>query len=178
MDIGSLLLLIALIVIVAVFIASPLREQKKIGGLGEYDLKLSQILAERERVLEALAELDFDYEMEKVPDDLYPIQRDALVKRGTDVLRLLDAYQENASAATDDTDHAARLERAASIRTKSDDPLEAAIAARRQKKMPIAPQPTTAKTLSKGNFCPNCGSAIQSDDRFCASCGQALTSRN
>ena len=115
MDFGSLLLLLALVIIVAAFVASPLRHAPKREAVGEDDIELSQLLAERERVLDALAELDFDAEMGKVPDDLYPLQREALLKRGVAVLQLLDArVEENES---DEAERAARLERAASIRS-------------------------------------------------------------
>jgi hypothetical protein len=174
MDFGSLLLLLALIVIVAAFIASPLRHAPKREAVGEDDIELSQLLAERERVLDALAELDFDAEMGKVPDDLYPIQREALLRRGADVLRLLDVRMEEKE--TDEAERAARMERAASIRAKDDDPLEAMIASRRKTAVvEQTPAPTAEKApAGKAHFCPNCGSALQPGDQFCSACGQKL----
>ncbi len=174
MDFGSLLLLLALIVIVAAFVASPFRHAPKREAVGEDDIELSQLLAERERVLDALAELDFDAEMGKVPDDLYPIQREALLKRGADVLRLLDARMEEKES--DEAERAARMERAASIRAKEDDPLEALISSRRKAALPVeqdAPQVEKAPA-GKARFCPHCGAALQPDDRFCSACGQKI----
>lgn len=174
MDFGSLLLLLALVVIVAAFIASPLRHAPKREAVGEDDIELSQLLAERERVLDALAELDFDAEMGKVPDELYPVQREALLKRGVDVLRVLDARMEEKE--TDEAERSARMERAASIRAKDDDPLEALIASRRKVSATVpepAPQEENAPA-GKARFCPNCGSALQPGDQFCSVCGQKL----
>lgn len=180
MDFGSILLLLALVIIVAAFVASPFRQAPKREAVGEEDIELSQLLAERERVLDALAELDFDAEMGKVPDDLYPLQREALLKRGADVLRLLDAYHQKEEE--EEEEHRERLERAASIRAKGDDPLEAVIAARRaQEKDAVEAKITAHKAgtrapaeVGKARFCPNCGSALQPGDKFCPSCGQRL----
>lgn len=180
MDFGSILLLLALVIIVAAFIASPFRQAPKREAVGEEDIELSQLLAERERVLDALAELDFDAEMGKVPDNLYPLQREALLKRGADVLRLLDAYHEKVDE--EGEDHEARLERAARIRAKGDDPIEAMIAARRVKGTDAVEAKVAARragtsapaAVGKAKFCPSCGSALQSGDKFCPSCGQKL----
>ncbi|MGD2027331.1 MAG: zinc ribbon domain-containing protein [Anaerolineales bacterium] len=170
MDIGSILLLLALVIVVAAFIASPLRADQRRRAVGEEDIELSQLLAERERVLEALAELDFDNEMGKVPDDLYPVQREALLKRGADVLRLLDDRMPSANGSSaGEADRAAQLERAASIRHAQDDPLEAMIATRRKERTQRA-----AKTEVSSSFCPNCGEALEPDDRFCAACGEEI----
>lgn len=169
MDIGSILLLLALVIIVGAFIASPLRGWRKQHRAVEVDLELSQLLAERERVLEALAELDFDNDMGKVPDDLYPPQREALLKRGAAVLRLLDEREfVGGQAESGNPEHAERLERAAKIRSAAKDPLEELIASRRAEK-----QPTRAGSAVK--FCPECGSGIQAGDRFCPSCGKKLS---
>jgi hypothetical protein len=175
MDIGSILLLVALIVVVGAYIASPLRVRHGRKALSQVDIELSQLLAERERILDALAELDFDNEMEKVPDELYPVQREALLKRGAAVLRLLDErVGGNGSDEVSDPDHAERLERAARIRAMDDDPLEALIAARRAKQGPISATPA-ADSKQTAKFCSNCGDAIQPGDQFCPSCGQKLS---
>lgn len=173
MDIGSILLLLALVVIVAAFIARPLRDWRSHRAV-EVDLELSQLLAERERILEALTELDFDNDMGKVPDKLYPMQREALLKRGAAVLRLLDEKKDGQEQVEDgDAERAERMERAAKILVTEDDPLEAMIAARRAQKTtaPVARPPAAGSTIK---FCPNCGNSIQPEDRFCPSCGSQL----
>jgi ribosomal protein L32 len=171
MDIGSLLLLLALVIVVAAYIASPLRKPRDRRAVSKLDIELSRLLAERERVLDALAELDFDNDMGKVPDDLYPVQRELLLIRGADVLRLLDEQTfGQIEASGSETERTERVERAAKIRSTDEDPLEAMIAARRSKRALSSAQPA-----GKANFCPNCGSALQPGDRFCPSCGQQLS---
>jgi len=65
MDYGSILLLLVLVVIVGAYIASPLRDKRFRKADSEIDIELSQLLAERERILDALAELDFDLGIKK-----------------------------------------------------------------------------------------------------------------
>ena len=88
MDIGTILLLLALVLFVAGFIFRPFRNGSP--KVLEEDLKLSGLLSERERILDALVELDFDNELGKVPDDIYPKQRAYLLATGADLLRKLE----------------------------------------------------------------------------------------
>ena len=158
MDIGSFLLLLALIIVVAAFVASPLRVRRGAEGLSQRDHEVSELLAERERVLEFLEELDLDHAMGKVPEDLYGAQREILLRRGADVLRLLDERQVDSSKLVQAED--------------DDDSLEALIAARKAGSQP-APE-AAAKTSAGGKFCPSCGSKLEAGDRFCANCGAKL----
>ena len=162
MDIGSILLLTALIVIVGAFIASPLRGLRgKRVEAHELDIELSELLSERERVLEALTELDFDNEMGKVPEELYPIQRESLLKRGAAVLKLLDERvleDEVASASVE------------ALTEAGDDPLEQMILAKK-----LAKKSKSAINDTKTQFCPNCGDKVISGDKFCPSCGHELS---
>jgi len=167
MDIGSILLLLALVVVVGAYIASPLRSRQHQHTPGEENIEISELLAERERILDALAELDFDNEMGKVPDEMYPLQREALVKRGAAVLKLLD----DRLPETVDSPAAQAAETAIAARRASaaDDPVEALILARK-----IAKSPNIAKDNADTKFCPNCGAKLQPGDRFCAACGEKL----
>ncbi len=47
-------------------------------------------MAERERILNALLELDFDKQLSKVPEEIYVAQREKLVQQGAKVLEELD----------------------------------------------------------------------------------------
>jgi len=162
MDIGSLFLLLALILAVVAFVANPLRVRRGAYGLRQEDHELSELLAERERVLEALEELDLDNDMGKVPDELYGIQRDALLKRGADVLRILDERLPGGAL------RRARMEQA------QKDPLEAMIASRRAAVQGDQQASAASQAEGKTKFCPNCGSAWQAGDLFCSSCGKKL----
>jgi len=160
MDVGSILLLLALVILVSAFIASPLRGGGKKIDQPEINIELSELLAERERVLDALAELDFDNEMGKVPETLYPVQREALLKRGAAILRLLDEYM---PAEIEETEDAPQI----SKEYDQSDPVEALIAAKR-----MAKTDRTAKKDTKSKYCANCGAKLQPGDKFCPGCGQ------
>ncbi len=79
MAVGSVLLFLALLVLVALIVARPLYLTEEDTFL---DSESSQWLAERERVLDALAELDADWNMGKVPKDIYVEQRELLLAKG------------------------------------------------------------------------------------------------
>ena len=145
MDIGSFFIIVALLIPVIGFILYPLREAP---ALSERDGgHFSGLLSERERILEALAELDFDNELGKVPEDLYPLQRAHLLEKGAAVLRQLDELQPKDGAFPDDK-------------------VEAMIAARKQAGAIAKP--------AKGAFCPECGGRIEPGDKFCVACGTQL----
>jgi hypothetical protein len=161
MDIGSILLLLALVVLVTAYVASPLRTEQKRRTPNAESIELSELLAERERVLDALAELDFDNDMGKIPDELYPVQREALVKRGAAVLKLLDERIPGGQAVSEVPEAVAAV--------VPDDPVEALINARK-----IVKSSGNAKNNTNIKFCPNCGSRLQIGDKFCVSCGEKV----
>ncbi len=175
MDIGSLFFLLGVLVFVAIFISRPFFEHKATSvSLEEHHY--SALLAERDRILTALRELEFDHELGKIPEAAYPFQRAGLMKRGADILRQIDALT-GQSAPAIDLD--AQIEAAVAARRAAeqpqpatpaapDDDLETLIASRRRARKENG-QPKT------GGFCPQCGGAVQSTDRFCPKCGTSLS---
>ena len=192
MDLGSIFLVLALFTLVGLFISRPFFERKEVVSGAEttlLDHQRSALLAERDRILNALQELDFDYALGKIPEEDYPEQRSFLLQGGADVLRQLDALQEE--VASDDVE--ARLEAAIAARRADakrsvaqadgeaeqelkpappgrvpqapalDDELEAILANRRR-----------ARQEKAAGFCPQCGRATQKSDRFCPKCGASL----
>jgi hypothetical protein len=150
MDIGSILIGIALGIAVAAYIAKPLIQHE--GQLvTEVDRHLSELQAERDRVLSRILELDMDFTMGKLLEADFRTQRDALVLRGAEVLKELEA--EVGVEAADG--QVARLE----------DEIEAAVAKIRNK--------DDAGTIE---FCTSCGERVQSGDRFCTRCGTPVSS--
>lgn len=150
MELGAILLLLAVLVIVVLFVARPLMNRTdETAGAPQTE---SALLAERDRVLAALEELDFDYTLGKIPTEDYPIQRGLLVQRGAEILRQLDEIERPAP-------------RRASARKRrlSDEEIEALIAKRRQ-----------ARREKTGGFCPQCGRPVLRSDKFCPSCGYKL----
>lgn len=191
MDIGLIFLTLTLLVLVGLFVSRPLFERGKqvgpAGSTGQVDHDLSALLAERDRILNALQELDFDYTLGKIPEEDYPFQRADLLQRGAAVLRRLDEMQ--AQAPADDAE--ARIEAVIAARRADaqaapatpvfipgngrqknsaalqvaapDDEIEAVLANRRRLRKEKA-----------AGFCPQCGDPVQKSDRFCPNCGKTL----
>ena len=170
MDINALFFTLAILVFVGMYLYTPLVERRA-RRVTEEEHELSTLLAERDRVLNSLQELDFDFKLGKIPGEDYPLQRASLLQKGADILRKLDEITpDNAQL---ETETETQIERAISERpsmiTKakrglSDEDLESMIAARHR----------TRKEKSAG-FCPNCGKPVLVSDRFCPACGKALT---
>jgi ribosomal protein S27AE len=168
MDIGSIFLILGILVLVLLFISQPL-VQRKATAVSEEEHEYSALLAERDRVINSLQELDFDHTLGKIPEGVYPSQRAALLHRGATLLRQIDEYH----GINDGVDMDARLE--AEIETSrtepvdtvqapiDDDELETMIANRRR-----------ARVERSGGFCPQCGNPVQQSDRFCPKCGNSV----
>lgn len=168
MEISSILLLLAVVILTATYIYAPLTHNaRKIRGGESHEL--SALKAERDRVINSLQELDFDNNLGKVPAEDYPEQRAALIQKGADILRKLD---ELASVASTAKNAEARIEKAAANAradlavddsAMNDDDIESMIAMRRKQH----------KGKSAG-FCPKCGKPVLVSDKFCPSCGKSL----
>lgn len=150
MDLGSILIGMSLAIVVAAYIVKPLIQHE--GHLvTEVDRHLSELQAERDRVLSRIQELDMDFTMGKLLEADYHFLRDELVLRGAQVLKELEA-----EAGTDIADsQVARLE----------DEIEASVANIRTKGDPEAIE-----------FCTSCGERLQPGDRFCTHCGTLVRS--
>jgi len=168
MDINAIFFTLAILVLVGMYLYTPLVEGRA-RRVTEEEHELSALLAERDRVLNSLQELDFDFKLGKIPSEDYPLQRANLLQKGADILRKMDELT------TDNTqlDTEARIERAITERRAgasnakrglTDDDLESMIAARHRSR----------KEKSAG-FCPKCGKPVMISDRFCPSCGKSLT---
>ena len=156
MDLAAVLFLIALLLAVSLYLVAPVMNNRPRRRTEETQ-EVSSLLAERERLLNALQELDFDFQLGKIPEEDYPDQRADLLKRGAEVLKKLDALA--ASRPQLVTQRAGASAEAG----LSDDDIESLLAARRKAR----------KTKSAG-FCPRCGKSILITDHFCPHCGKAL----
>lgn len=184
MDIGSLFLILGLLVLVILYIIRPLLENRSV-MVSQQEHELSALMAERDRIITALQELDFDYAMGKIPEADYPPQRAFLVQKGVQILRNLDALQPQTTSmdvegrieaaiaarradiartpvAASGNGSAVRL-RSVAIGGEQDDEMEALIANRRRQRPEKA-----------AGFCPQCGGPVQKSDRFCPKCGTKL----
>jgi rubrerythrin len=177
MELGSFFLLLALTIPVALFIARPLLDKETAEATPEEDLQeheISALLAERDRILTALEELDFDNALGKIPEGDYEPTRQRLLMQGAEVLRRLDTIDPDSA----DTDIEQRIEAAIAERraatsgtaetpqpvvVDADDEVELQLAARRR-----------AREGKSAGFCPQCGNPVQESDRFCPKCGKPL----
>ena len=179
MDIGAIFFILAVVTLVGMYVGQPYIQRRgrpphrKTGGSG--------LMAEYDRAVNTLQELDFDNAMGKVPVEDYPKQRAELLATGADLLRKLDSFvptpaPKGSPKATrsENKDAESRIEAAVASRradssvekavaTLDDDDLESLIASRRK----------VRKEKSAG-FCPKCGKSILVSDRFCPSCGKAI----
>lgn len=164
MDLGAIFFLLAVLILVGMYLYAPfITRTRRVTTAQEQET--SSLMAERDRIINALQELDFDYNLGKIPADDYPQQRAELLKKGAEVLRKLDELQ---PASIPQPDVEARIEEAIAARRAdsaevTDDELESLIAARRK----------VRKEKSAG-FCPRCGQAVLTTDHFCPSCGKSL----
>ncbi len=188
--IGALLMVLAVAFLVGIFISQPflrrvpLNLKKRRQESDEMERQRSALLAERDRILAALQDLDFDHALGKIPDEDYPGQRLVFLEEGAEVLRQLDA-----------------LEPQVQSRQSAEVRLEEAVAARRADARVngnggavVVAAAATRRRLSNGHddvekmvdarrlnrpekaagFCPRCGKPVQKSDKYCSRCGTVI----
>lgn len=151
MDIGAVLFILGLLGLVAAFLGRPLVEQRGL-QVTEEDKEFSSLLAQRDRVLSALEELEMDRAMSKIDQDDFDRRRSELVHEGAEVLRQLD--QLNADLETPEAEAGADF----------DSRIEDQVIRLRQQK----------SNESSTKYCPACGAEALVSDRFCTQCGEPL----
>jgi hypothetical protein len=168
MELTAIFFSLAVLIIVGIYLYAPFMERRA-RRVTEEEHELSALMAERDRVINSLQELDFDFKLGKIPEDDYPTQRASLLQRGAEILKKIDALAPQL-VSTQDTE--ARLEKAIAARRAdgavvtapvTDDDLEAMISARRK-----------SRPKKSAGFCPRCGKPVMVSDRFCPSCGKSL----
>lgn len=169
MELTAIFFSLAVLILVGIYLYAPFMEHRG-RRVTQEEHELSALMAERDRVINSLQELDFDFKLGKIPEEDYPLQRTSLLQKGADILRRIDVLAPQPASAQDTE---ARLERAIAAHRAdaalakvgvSDDDIEAMISSRRKGR----------KDKSAG-FCPRCGKPVMVTDRFCPSCGKSLT---
>jgi hypothetical protein len=211
MDLGSIFLIMAGVLLVILFIGRPFMDRRGGDALlvdqkttGEEDHQRSALLAERDRLLTTIQELDFDFALGKIPAEDYPPQRELLLQYGIELLRKLDTLDKD----TLDEAVEERLEEAIAAR-RAVAPLPGAFtptgaeragvtadsevqtASRRadataRLRLPsssaddlealIAARRKTRQEKTAG-FCPQCGNPVLISDQFCSHCGTLVAAR-
>ena len=154
MDPGSILIILAVFLLTALFLSRPFWEETT-EVARENDDYLSDLMEKRERLLTAIEELDFDHQLGKVSENAYRYRRRRLVESGADVLKELDQYSLS--------DHAAAPSQKPQSEGQELDELEQLIASRRHEVLD-----------SEHRFCSQCGFATREDDKFCGNCGAKI----
>jgi hypothetical protein len=179
MEIAAILLTLGVIVLVGFYLYAPFLDRRSERAASE-EHELSSLLAERDRVITSLQELDFDYKLGKIPEWDYPAQRTMLLQKGADVLKQIDTLTIGSNGRggiekqDEEQDTEQRIENAIAARRTnkkasqphkevSDDEIESMIVTRRK-----------ARKEKSAGFCPKCGKPVMASDRFCPSCGKAL----
>ena len=169
MELTAIFFSLAVLILVGIYLYAPFMERRA-RRVTEEEHELSALMAERDRVINSLQELDFDFKLGKIPEEDYPTQRAGLLQKGAEILKKIDSL---APQLVSMQDTEARLEKAIAARRAdgaiakvevTDDELEAMISSRRK-----------GRTKKSAGFCPRCGKPVTVTDRFCPSCGKSLS---
>jgi hypothetical protein len=170
MELGAFFLVLAVGLAVGLYVSQPFL-QRRSRRITPEAREISTLMAERDRVINSLQELDFDFNLNKIPAGDYPVQRAELLQKGAEILKQLDALVPTSNgkgSAADRVESAvaarrADLSNAAPAVARDDDDVEALIVSRRK-----------SRKEKSGGFCPRCGKPVLVSDRFCPHCGKSI----
>jgi hypothetical protein len=192
MDLGSFFLIFTVVLLVGLFVSRPFFDPKlapsspsnSVSPNEDQDQQYSTLMAEYERVLNTLQEMDFDYILGKIPEEDYQQQRSNILQSGASLLRQLDDLQRQPDQPQPESGLSS---------LSAEERLEAAIAARRADSPVRQPAPVAAVAIGPNDdlealislrrgarqgkaagFCPRCGKPVQVADHFCPKCGATL----
>src|SRR5512138_2197357 len=112
MELTAIFFSLAVLILVGMYLYAPFMERRA-KRVTEEEHELSALMAERDRVINSLQELDFDFKLGKIPEEDYPAQRASLLQKGADILKKIDSLTPQL-VSTQDTE--ARLEKAIAAR--------------------------------------------------------------
>lgn len=161
------------------YVASPYRPgegQKKPGVRGNRRTSIVKLPPEKQRqtVLLALRDLDFDYQAGKIADEDYHTLRADLLSEAAQFLQKQEQQKDESLEALIQSRRKKRLDQPGASPTKASQSSE------KQCRNCQTPIYEGAKFCSKcgapagQTACSKCGQSILSDDRFCPSCGATV----
>jgi hypothetical protein len=151
MELGSLLIVILLFFLSGLFVLRPFLVKTESKGRAGTTLRDS-LVAEKERLLQAIEEIDLEFELEKISAAEHTRNRDLLMVEAAGVLNELDQLPKSKSG---------KKQKTAPV--QEDDVLEKMIAERRK-------QLKSDQSLK----CPHCDGTVEKGAQFCSHCGGAL----
>ena len=158
----AILLILLVLAFIVIFITRPFFERTRVHP-DETSQELSALLAERERLLTALQELDSDHALGKIPAEDYPAQRTELLHKGAEILRQIDVLSPDPVKKAGRKKADGLFSASTTPAALSDDTLEDMLADRRR-----------LRNQKTAGFCPKCGKPVMQSDVFCPSCGNSL----
>ncbi|NDJ78160.1 MAG: hypothetical protein GYB65_18070 [Chloroflexi bacterium] len=82
---------------VSLLVLVPLMDEKP-GTTTSLHPALEALYTEKRRVLRAIRDLDFDYDLGKIASDAYHVQRIHLIRLGVAIMQRIDALEDDLSA--------------------------------------------------------------------------------
>src|SRR5512134_797560 len=131
MELAAIFFSLAVLILVGIYLYAPFMERRA-RRVTEEEHELSALMAERDRVINSLQELDFDFNLGKIPEEDYPTQRSALLQRGAQILKKLDELAPSSSPFLSQVSEG----------NGTDERIEKAVAARRADAASLAPELT------------------------------------
>lgn len=163
MEFGAFLILGALLLIIVMFVARPffdvpLQPSNAYSGspkpLNE-NANEKELRNRYEDILSRIDEIEEDFQLAKIPYDMYSVARVKLVKEGTTIMHTLQSIETEREIHQGIENH--------TYIDQSDDVIEEMILDHRKMRQ--------EKMIG---FCPRCGKPIQKSDVFCSRCGNKL----
>lgn len=158
MELGAMFIGLAMLVATVPVVARPLKEKKS--KPNPKSTNFTNPDEQKQTVLLALSDLDFDFRTGKVSDDDYSLLRAQLVAEAATYIQSENSIE--------------------------DDQIEAMIKARKASQAKVQECPNCGKETEAGSHfcshcgkavetnCPSCSKAVQISDLFCKACGTKL----
>jgi hypothetical protein len=199
--VGAIFLVLAVALVVGIYVSRPFfsrpaaaSKKTHTRATSEDETQRSTLMAERDRVLTSLQDLEFDHSLGKIPEEDYPYQRAAFLHEGSEILRKLDEMDPHPAASMSAEERLeaevaarradARIRAAAGATSGAGAKSRAGSAATAVRPRPVSNGGDDIETLvnerrrarqeKSVGFCPRCGKPVQASDKFCSRCGAGI----
>lgn len=174
---GLVLLAISVFFVASPFRSPALKKKSARRGIPQQDgLKISPE-KQRQVVLLALRDLDFDYQAGKVAEEDYQNLRVNLINEAAQLMQNQEHHKEESIEALIQSRRKARtnVQLQSSSKVKANGTAEKLCQHCQASLLPGAKFCSKCGTPVEDIACPNCKQTLRPDDRFCPSCGTAVS---
>jgi len=166
MDIGAIFIGLALLVLTVPVVVRPFRQnQSKRTGAGQRQGQASftghELKPQREQVLAALRDLDFDYQTGKIAEQDYTVLRPGLLAQAAQLIQSQETEDE-------------AIEKLIRARREALSVVEARKCSQCGSKLSADDWFCPGCGEPVGTACPKCGQTTTSEDSFCSKCGERV----